>query len=117
VQLQNVLYFLLWAGVFFVMMRFGCGAHIMGHGHHHNDEADQDQASGSGSRFLPPEKATDPVCGLTVETAVAKSAAYQGHIYYFCSQNCREKFEAAPASYVKPAMARSHEKEHHHGRY
>lgn len=27
------LYFLLWGAFFFVMMRFGCGAHIMGHGH------------------------------------------------------------------------------------
>ena len=33
-QLSNVLYFLLWAGLFFVMMRFGCGAHMMGHSHH-----------------------------------------------------------------------------------
>ena len=40
-QLGNILYFLLWAGVFFFMMRFGCGAHIMGHGHHHGGkEAD-----------------------------------------------------------------------------
>ena len=30
-QLQNVLYFLVWAGLFFVMMRFGRGANVMGH--------------------------------------------------------------------------------------
>ena len=29
-QLENVLYFLAFAGLFFLMMRFGCGAHITG---------------------------------------------------------------------------------------
>ena len=33
--LQNLLYFAIWAGLFFLMMRYGCGSHIMGHGHHH----------------------------------------------------------------------------------
>ena len=31
--MPTYLYFLLWGVFFFVMMRFGCGAHIMGHGH------------------------------------------------------------------------------------
>ena len=34
-HLQDVLYYGFWAGLFFLMMRFGCGAHIMGHRHHH----------------------------------------------------------------------------------
>ena len=29
-QIENVLYYLAWAGLFFVMMRYGCGAHVMG---------------------------------------------------------------------------------------
>ena len=33
--MQPLLYFLLVAGLFIVMMRFGCGAHVMGHGHRH----------------------------------------------------------------------------------
>lgn len=33
--MPTYLYFLLWGAFFFVMMRFGCGAHIMGHGHGH----------------------------------------------------------------------------------
>jgi hypothetical protein len=32
--LQNVFYFVL-AGLIFIMMRYGCGAHMMGHRHHH----------------------------------------------------------------------------------
>ena len=31
--MPTYLYFLLWGAFFFVMMRFGCGAHILGHGH------------------------------------------------------------------------------------
>ena len=38
--MSTLVYFLIWGGFFFVMMRFGCGAHIMGHGkgHRHGDE-------------------------------------------------------------------------------
>jgi hypothetical protein len=43
---------LLFAGVFYLMMRFGCGAHMM-HGHHGSSKDD-------------PEKYTDPVCGKDV---------------------------------------------------
>ena len=33
--MPTYLYFLLWGVFFFLMMRFGCGAHIMGHGYGH----------------------------------------------------------------------------------
>ncbi len=101
-QLGNVLYFLIWAGLFFVMMRFGCGSHIMGHGHHHGSGSPRDRHNDS---WASRAQAVDPVCGMTVKTSAAKSAVYDGRPYYFCSQNCRDKFEAAPASYVKSATA------------
>lgn len=34
-QSENVLYFLIWAGPFSIMMRVGCGSYSVGHGHHH----------------------------------------------------------------------------------
>ena len=43
--------FLLFAGLFYVMMRFGCGAHMV-HGHHGGHAPDADDA-----------KHVDPVCG------------------------------------------------------
>lgn len=104
--MQTLIYFLFWGAVFFLLMRLGCGAHIMGHGHSHSASAN------------PPEKETDPVCGMTVETAKAKSSAYHGHVYYFCSQDCREKFEALPGDYVSGTarsmqnMEASHEHQH-----
>lgn len=103
-QLENVLYFLLWAGLFFAMMRFGCGSHIMGHGHLHGATGPDNQRNG-GNLGAPPDQAVDPVCGMTIKTAGAKSTVHDGHAYFFCSQTCREKFEAAPTFYVKPAMA------------
>ena len=35
-----VLYLLLFAGFFVLMMRYGCGAHVMGHGQHGHRDAD-----------------------------------------------------------------------------
>jgi YHS domain-containing protein len=98
--LENVLYFVILAGLFSVMMRYGCGAHIMGHGDHHGGPGSNDHGGGN-LRWVAPDRAVDPVCGTTVQTAAAKSVVYDGHVYYFCSQDCRAKFEAAPTSYVR----------------
>ena len=44
--------------------------------------------------------ATDPVCGMTVEPKEsAGKAKFLGHEYFFCSNDCREKFTADPAKY------------------
>ena len=114
--MQTLSYFLIWGTLIFLMMRFGCGAHVMGHGHSHGDSHAQGGglSSGGNIRWVPPEKDVDPVCGMTVETAKAKSAVHEGHVYHFCSQDCREKFEAVPASYLKSATGASHVMEHHH---
>jgi YHS domain-containing protein len=118
-QLQDVLYYVFFAGVFFVMMRFGCGAHIMGHGHHKAASATDHRGTGiRGQASVPdvqPDQVTDPVCGMSVKTCAAKTSAYLGHVYYFCSQTCREKFEAAPEAYAKAGNVALLEKEHQHG--
>jgi YHS domain-containing protein len=45
--------------------------------------------------------ATDPVCGMRVDTDDAASTAqYDGKTYYFCSQACHDAFVADPISYV-----------------
>ena len=47
--------------------------------------------------------AIDPVCGMTVdEQTAAGSAEYQGEHYYFCSETCLHKFQAAPKKYAHP---------------
>lgn len=91
-------YLLFWAVIFFVMMRFGCGAHVMGHRHHGHRDAPPG-GPGNGPWSAPPE-ARDPVCGKIVPTAGAKSSLWEGHAYYFCSRDCRDKFEAAPRTFL-----------------
>ena len=113
--MQTLGYFLIWGAFIFFMMRFGCGAHVMGHGHSHDAGARPDTSSSAGGAvWTPPAKDTDPVCGMTVETAGAKSAVYDGHVYYFCSQDCREKFETSPRSYTSSAASSPHNMEHSH---
>src|SRR5437867_8103485 len=49
----------------------------------------------------------DLVCGMAVDPATAKQRrAHGGQTYYFCSQHCAEKFEAAPEKFLQ-APARS----------
>jgi Cu+-exporting ATPase len=48
-----------------------------------------------------PVRATDPVCGMTVDPATAQYRAdHSGKSYYFCSAHCCEKFVADPHRYV-----------------
>lgn len=115
-SLQAAMYFLLWAGAFALMMRFGCGAHVMGHRHRQQESTDKPDPDAAGNVTAnAPEQDRDPVCGMTVSTADAKSAMNAGRAYYFCSQSCREKFEADPAKYVTPAPGVTHLKERHDG--
>ncbi|MBX3308958.1 MAG: heavy metal translocating P-type ATPase [Cryobacterium sp.] len=47
------------------------------------------------------EIVTDPVCGMSVDTAnSADSAEYEGSTYHFCSSHCAATFKAAPATYA-----------------
>ncbi len=46
-------------------------------------------------------KATDPVCGMSVNVATAEHFAHHnGHDVYFCSARCKEKFEVDPETYA-----------------
>ncbi|MEW6594312.1 MAG: heavy metal translocating P-type ATPase [Thermodesulfobacteriota bacterium] len=47
--------------------------------------------------------ATDPVCGMEVSPAeAAGTVRHGGKEYYFCSDNCRKKFEQNPQHYSAP---------------
>ena len=114
--MEAFLYFALWAGLIFLMMRFGCGAHVMGHGHRPHGAQGNDAPPGSMQLpWAPPATDVDPVCGKTVHTQGAKSAVHDGTVYYFCSRECREQFEAAPHLYVGAAAhPQSRQMDHAH---
>ena len=45
--------------------------------------------------------ATDPVCGMDVkERSAAGQSSYQNETYYFCSPDCKRKFDQDPEVYV-----------------
>jgi YHS domain-containing protein len=108
---QIILYLLAWAALFAVVMRFGCGAHMMGD--HRGDT--RFSGAGYGAGWTPPAKAAYPVCGRTIDTAGAKSTIHAGRVYFFCSQDCRDKFERNPGTYEKVSETPSHQAEAHHG--
>ena len=115
--MESLLYFAFLAGLIFLMMRFGCGAHIMGHDHG-KAKRSSDGAAGSTEnlRWIPPETDFDPVCGKTVRTDRARSSVHDGTVYYFCSRECREIFEAAPDLYVSGEHRQNpRQLEHSHG--
>lgn len=97
--MESILYLLVWAALFLFMMRFGCGAHVLGHGHTSKNRSSS-EIDKADLRWIAPETAIDPVCRTTVHTKAAKSAVHDGHVFYFCSRDCRERFEAAPESYL-----------------
>ena len=51
--------------------------------------------------------AIDPICGMTVDEATARSAERDGQTVYFCSEHCRQKFLGSHAQ-EKPHSAHDH---------
>lgn len=93
--------FLLFAIVFYLMMRYGCGAHMMhGHGGHgkHGDSKDTNNNI----------KHIDPVCDMEVEAEQGYDQMYQGTLYRFCSKSCLDKFDAAPENYLNKEQGVHH---------
>lgn len=98
--MEALAYFLLWAALLFLMFRFGCGAHILGRQHGNRDAGDRSSAGATALRWTPPETDRDPVCGKTIRPENARPSVYDGTVFYFCSRECREIFEAAPQLYL-----------------
>jgi Cu+-exporting ATPase len=56
-----------------------------------------------------PAIATDPVCGMDVDTGTSKlTSSHQGQTYHFCSAGCKQAFDGDPARYLsrtyRPSM-------------
>ncbi len=53
----------------------------------------------------------DPVCGMHVDPREAghagRTTAHDEQVFFFCSDNCRQRFLAAPPRYAKPVAAKS----------
>lgn len=80
---------LLFAGAFYALMRFTCGADLV-HGHPVKGTNRADTRD------------TDPVCGKAVEIRAEFTTMYHGKVYRFCSRKCLDAFESDPAPYLDP---------------
>jgi uncharacterized protein len=49
--------------------------------------------------------AKDPVCGMKVDRSKALRVEHDGRTHYFCSEGCRDRYEAAPAATERRARA------------
>jgi len=101
--------FLFFAAIFYFLMRFGCGSHMMhgrgGHGHEKNEKSTDNNAA---------NKYVDPVCDKEVEVEQGYGKMYQGTLYRFCSRNCLDKFDDEPERYINKPQALIEEKYHDH---
>ncbi len=52
-------------------------------------------------------KARDPVCGMYVDPKVALTRTIQGVTYYFCEEECAERFEKQTSPRVFTAPGRN----------
>lgn len=89
--MSGLVSFLGFAVLFFLMMRFACGAHVGHGGHHHGAVGQHSDALAS---------ATDPVCDMHVAAGSGYATSYHGGNVRFCSRACLDKFDAAPDKYA-----------------
>lgn len=93
--MESIIWFLVIGVLFYLMMRYGCGAHIGGHGGHGEDHP-KHMGRPDGSM----DKVRDPVCGMEIDRDQAFSMTRgAGRQIYFCSENCHNKFNEKPEKY------------------
>ena len=95
----------------------GCGSAdgklpLAEQGVHPTVASNSDCCGGSKTREQSAADVIDPVCGMMVSPATARTSVYKATTYFFCSSGCRESFEASPTSY---AGAAPRTLETHHG--
>lgn len=51
---------------------------------------------------MPENMVIDPVCGMKLDSTQAQFASdYEGMRYYFCSENCKHRFDHDPEAYLE----------------
>lgn len=90
--MDGLITLLIFAGLFYFMMRLGCGAHMV-HGKHNHD-SNENKTDNNNTKHI------DPVCGMKVDMDKGYGMMYQGELYRFCSRDCLDKFETEPGSYI-----------------
>lgn len=98
--MDGLLSLLVFVGLFFVMMRFGCGAHML-RGRHSQKESNDSPKNGH----------IDPVCGKTVPPIEGYGVMHDGQLFRFCSRECLDAFDTNPNRFThQPAQLTSQER-------
>jgi len=63
------------------------------------------RASRNPAAAVPSARAVDPVCGMGVDPTICASLEHDGRRWFFCSEGCRDAFQADPAGFAAPAAA------------
>lgn len=92
---------LLFTAFLYLMMRYGCGAHMRGggcgHSSHGHGNAQTNEDSGGLDVSKAKEMTRDPVCLMRIDNALASdSMRYGAETYYFCSKECHRQFQERP---------------------
>jgi YHS domain-containing protein len=90
----------------YLMMRFGCGAHMSGGGCGHSSHRHNQAGDPSNAQSVSEQKqfTRDPVCGMEIERALAAtSTRYGADTFYFCSKKCYWKFIERPEYFAEIA--------------
>ena len=91
--MDGIVTLLIFAVFFYVMMRYGCGAHLI-HGKQNNHSPKQLQNEKKDS--------IDPVCGKSVAAKQGYAKMHGDETHRFCSRACLDEFESHPSKY--PSM-------------
>lgn len=90
--MERIIPFRIYAALFYFMMRFGCGSHMV-HGHHRHDGHEPKGEGRAGP-------SRDPVCGMEVEAGRGYSETFDGIEYRFCSRKCLDRFDTNPQQFA-----------------
>jgi YHS domain-containing protein len=63
-------------------------------------EAPKKEATTTEATSIKFDNTKDPVCGMDVSPSYTDTCHHEGKVYGFCSEHCKESFQADPASYM-----------------
>jgi YHS domain-containing protein len=64
-----------------------------------------------GEHKAEPDEVVDPVCGMRLErTRAVAASAHAGRAFFFCSQECKARFDADPEAFAPDEPAKEAER-------
>lgn len=104
---QNWFLIVFGVGLLLLLRRTGCfGGMSHAHHGHSGDGPDHADHVSQLTEAVKSEMATDPVTGKEVQASRAITSVYDGRVYYFETQESRQRFDASPEQYASASVGR-----------